>query len=158
MNATQPKGSCSPSAGRSSARPRRYYLKMKSQSNILKKVDQYCRGCKAEVYAGICRPWLYLTFRSGGMFDGLFFNLAGGLFGAFGILDIVGRWGRVAPMKKKSFDLKKDGGECPELVLSPQVIPNSYLDLSFPRSASKRSRATSRVGITNYLRSAWCVR
>ena len=27
INATQPKGSCSPSAGRSNARPRRYYLK-----------------------------------------------------------------------------------------------------------------------------------
>merc|ERR1711933_672663 len=101
-------------------------------------------GCKAEVYAGICRPWLYLTFRSGGMFDSLFFNLAGGLFGAFGILDIVGRWGRVAPMKKKSFDLKKDGGECPELVLLSQVIPNSYwIFLSF-EALAKRSCAKSR--------------
>jgi len=78
------------------------------------------------------------------------FNLAGGLFGAFGILDIVGRWGRVAPMKKKSFDLKKDGGECPELVLSPQVIPNSYwIFLSLEALASEaapRVESEARTG------------
>ena len=72
------------------------------KTELMKKVDQYCRGCKAEVYAGICRPWLYLTFRSGGMLVTAFFNLAGGLFGAFGLLDKESRvpfprsWGRVS--------------------------------------------------------------
>jgi len=51
------------------------------KTELMKKVDQYCRGCKAEVYAGICRPWLYLTFRSGGMLVTARVNLEGGLLG-----------------------------------------------------------------------------
>merc|ERR1712157_550535 len=38
-------------------------------------------GCIAEVYAGICRPWLYLTFRSGGLLVTARVNLEGGLLG-----------------------------------------------------------------------------
>ena len=51
------------------------------KTELMKKVDQYCRGCKAEVYAGICRPWLYLTFQSGGMLVTARVNLEGGLLG-----------------------------------------------------------------------------
>jgi len=59
-------------------------------------------------------------------------------------VDIVGRWGRVAPMKGKLFDLKKDGGECPESVLHSPVIPNSYwIFLSLEALASE---AAPRVG------------
>ena len=56
-------------------------------------------------------------------------------------VDIVGRWGRVAPMKGKLFDLKKDGGECPELVLSSQVIPNPYWIFLSLEALAKRSCA-----------------
>ena len=51
-------------------------------------------------------------------------------------VDIVGRWGRVAPMKRKLSDLKKDGGECPESVLpSPVQIggPNEEESCSISR-------------------------
>merc|ERR1719145_407978 len=51
------------------------------ETELMKKVDQYCRGCTVEVYAGICRPWLYLTFRSGGMLVTARVNLEGGLLG-----------------------------------------------------------------------------
>merc|ERR1712176_15054 len=73
-------------------------------------------------------------------------------------VDIVGRWGRVAPQKGKLFDLKKDGGECPELVLSSQVIPNSYwIFLSLEALASEaaprvesESRTAYRVALRAY--------
>jgi len=68
-------------------------------------------------------------------------------------VDIVGRWGRVAPMKKKIIRSQERWGRVswfgPALSSHSQFV----LDLSFPRSASKRSRATSRVGITNCIQS-----
>ena len=71
-------------------------------------------------------------------------------------VDIVGRWGQVAPMKRKLFDLKKDGGECPESVLPPQVIPNSYwIFLSLEALASEAAPRVESESRTAYRVALW---
>ena len=62
------------------------------------------------------------------------------------LLEDGGEW---TQWRRKSFDLKKDGGECPELVLPSPVIPNLYWIFLSLEALANRSYAKRRVGVTS---------